>query len=158
MKYILAPWRWKFISGKEKSKGCVFCNAVKNNNNKESLIVFRGKNYFIILNKYPYNTGHLMIVPYMHTNDFSKLKDPDEFYSLIDKSVKILKSEFNPDGFNIGMNLGRTAGAGIEDHIHLHIVPRWQGDSNFMAVIGNTKLVSYDIEKIRDVLERRFSE
>ena len=156
MKFLLAPWRWKFISDKIKNKGCVFCNAVNDENDKENLITYRGDNYFVILNKYPYNTGHLMIVPYLHTSNFSELENSEEFHFLIDKSLKILKEEFNPDGFNIGMNIGKSAGAGIDDHIHLHIVPRWQGDSNFMAVVGKTKLISYDMNYIYDKLHSKF--
>lgn len=160
MKYLQAPWRWSFISGLiNKDKGCVFCKA-QQLNGLESLICCRGKNYFVILNKYPYNTGHLMIVPYKHISLPEEIspKNTEEMWMLMNKSLKILKELFHPDGFNIGMNIGNAGGAGVKDHIHLHIVPRWNGDSNFMATIGKTKVMSYEIETVYNKISEGFKE
>jgi ATP adenylyltransferase len=158
MKFLCAPWRWDFISGKKKEKGCVFCNALKLPED-ESLVCFKGKYFFIILNKYPYNTGHLMIVPYEHTdspNDISPEKAM-EMWELVNTSMEALKKNFNPRGFNLGMNLGQAAGAGIKDHIHLHIVPRWDGDANFMPIIGKTEVLSYDMKTVFEILQKEFN-
>lgn len=159
MKFLSAPWRWKFLTRTDGKKGCVFCNALKLPD-EESLICFRGENFFIILNKYPYNSGHIMIVPFKHIDAPDKIdkKESLEFWSLMNESMRILKDKFNPDGFNIGMNLGETAGAGVKDHFHLHIVPRWQGDSNFMPVTADTKVISYDINEIFEILKKGFYE
>lgn len=158
MKFLPAPWRWDFITRYWKQKGCIFCEAQKSRE-KDSLICHRGKNYFVILNKYPYSTGHLMIVPYKHVATPEEIPPEDsmEMWKLMNRCVKILKDNLHPDGFNMGMNIGRSAGAGVKDHFHLHIVPRWNGDANFMAVVGETKVLSYELEEIRDILIREFS-
>jgi ATP adenylyltransferase len=159
MKFILAPWRWDFISKISKLQGCLFCKALKQKP-EDSLICYRGQNYFIILNKYPYNTGHLMIVPYDHLSspeDISPEKTV-EMWSLLNRSLKILQKNFNPHGFNVGMNIGKAAGAGVKDHFHLHVVPRWTGDSNFMSIIGNSKVISYKPENILDILKKEFDQ
>ena len=158
MKFLSAPWRWDFISRISKKKGCIFCNALKLPDN-ESLICYKGENYFVILNKYPYNTGHLMVVPYKHVNSPDQISPEEsmEMWALMNKSMAVLKKSFNPMGFNLGMNLGKVAGAGVKDHIHLHIVPRWEGDANFMPIIGKTEVVSYDIKSVFDVLQKEFN-
>jgi ATP adenylyltransferase len=157
MKFLAAPWRWDFISSLIKKPGCVFCNALKMPE-KESLICHRGQEYFVILNKYPYNTAHLMIVPYQHVDTPDKIPPHKtvEMWELMNRSMAIIKDQFNPNGFNLGMNIGRVAGAGVKDHYHLHIVPRWDGDSNFMPVIGKTRVLSYSIETIFDIVAREF--
>jgi ATP adenylyltransferase len=159
MKFLSAPWRWSFISGYWKQKGCLFCEAVKDTK-KSSLICHRGTNYFVILNKYPYSTGHLMIVPYRHisTPDQISPEDSTEMWQLMNRSIGILREHLRPDGFNIGMNIGRSAGAGVKDHLHLHVVPRWSGDANFMAVVGETKVLSYELDDIVALLKREFSQ
>ncbi|GIW47518.1 MAG: hydrolase [Deltaproteobacteria bacterium] len=141
MKVIWAPWRIEYIT-KEKEAGCIFCEKPKETKDRENLILFRGETGFIIMNRYPYTNGHLMAVPYRHIKELAHLTDGEklELMNLIIKSTEILKA-INPDGFNIGMNIGRVAGAGIEDHIHFHIVPRWNGDTNFMPVIGDVKVM-----------------
>ncbi len=158
MKFLPAPWRWDFISGIGKTKGCIFCQALKLPEDK-SLICYRGEKYFVILNKYPYSTGHLMIVPYTHLDLPDKIAPEEslEMWALMNRSLSILRQNFRPSGFNIGMNIGKTGGAGVEDHFHLHIVPRWEGDANFMAVIGQTKVVSYSLEKVFAILKREFN-
>jgi len=158
MKFLSAPWRWDFITSIGKARGCVFCNALKLPE-EESLICHRGTDYFVILNKYPYNTSHLMIVPYQHLDSPEKM-DPAksvEMWELSNRSMAAIRREFNPAGFNLGMNLGKVAGAGVKDHFHLHIVPRWDGDSNFMPIVGETRVLSYSMEKILQVLRDEFN-
>jgi len=142
MEQIWAPWRIEYILNAEKEE-CILCQKPRENNDESNLILFRRKNNFIILNAYPYNPGHLMIAPYRHVRleDMTDLESKEHF-DMIRQSVKLLTKVIKPAGFNIGMNLGRVAGAGIEDHIHTHIVPRWQGDTNFMPVVSNTKVLS----------------
>lgn len=159
MKFILAPWRWDFISKIGKLQGCLFCKAQKKKSD-ETLICYRGKRYFVILNKYPYNTGHLMIAPYDHLSSPEEIPPENtvEMWSLLNRSLKILQKSFNPHGFNVGMNIGKAAGAGVKDHFHLHVVPRWTGDSNFMSIIGNSKVLSYKPETILEILKEEFSQ
>ncbi len=141
MKTLWAPWRIKYIVG-EKEKGCIFCDKPKENNDEENLILFRGESAYIIMNRYPYSNGHLMTVPYRHTNNMSELNESErlELMNLTTKCIEILGA-MNPDGFNIGMNLGTAGGAGIDDHLHLHVVPRWSGDTNFMPLIADVKVM-----------------
>jgi ATP adenylyltransferase len=158
MKHLKAPWRWKFLSGPARSDGaCILCEAQDCEQN-ESLICYTGERAYVILNKYPYNNGHLMVVPKAHVTTPLDA-DPEvmqEVWSLMTESLRVLRKVFNPDGFNVGMNIGRAAGAGIEEHFHLHIVPRWQGDANFMPIIGKTDVVSYDIDEIHRLVTDGF--
>lgn len=153
MKFLSAPWRWDFIANISKTKGCVFCNALKLPEDK-SLICFRGDDFFVILNKYPYNTAHLMIVPYEHLDNPGNVAPQKavEMWQLMNRCMAIIKEKFNPAGFNLGMNLGQVAGAGVKDHFHLHIVPRWQGDANYMPIIGETRVLSYSMDTILEIL------
>ena len=157
MKFLSAPWRWDFITRLVRDKGCVFCKALKKPDN-ESLICCRGETYFVIMNRYPYNSGHLMIVPYAHVDSPEKIpaEQAVEMWDLMNKCMAVLKRSFKPVGFNLGMNLGRAAGAGVRDHFHLHIVPRWDGDANFMPIIGKTEVASYDINTIFEILYEEF--
>jgi ATP adenylyltransferase len=140
---LWAPWRMQYILGEEE-KECIFCTKPKQNDDKKNLILFRGDHNFVIMNKYPYNNGHLMVVPYRHIAEFEALNDGEtlEIMKIISKSMRVLKEAVRPQGFNIGVNIGRIAGAGIDDHLHFHIVPRWAADTNFMPVVGHTKVVS----------------
>ncbi len=158
MKFLSAPWRWEFITKIGKQKSCLFCDIQKNGQDN-TLICYRGKQYFVILNKYPYSTGHLMIVPYQHHSSPDRISPADsmEMWELMNKSIEIVRHHLHPDGFNIGMNIGQSAGAGIKDHFHLHVVPRWTGDANFMSVLGETKVMSYRIDDIFSILKRDFS-
>ena len=142
MEYLWAPWRMEYIAGKKK-KGCFFCRKVQEDENKENLVLYRGKHVFVVMNKYPYTNGHLMIAPLRHCLRLEHLDNNElkELFDLLKACVRILKAIFHPQGFNIGMNIGTVGGAG-EDHLHLHVVPRWAGDTNFMPVIGKTKVVS----------------
>jgi ATP adenylyltransferase len=148
MQYLAAPWRKPYFRNLHKMTGCIFCRAQKLKNDKDAFILYRGKHSFIILNKFPYLPGHLMIAPYKHLASFEKSgKDlSDEIVDLLKLSLKAVKKNYHPHGFNIGMNLGKSAGAGVADHFHLHVVPRWVGDSNFMPIIGGTKLVIEDLD------------
>lgn len=156
MKQIWAPWRMKYILNSNKIKGCIFCKKIKEKKDKKNYILYRGKSCFIIMNLFPYNSGHLMIAPYKHTAKFEDLEDEEllEFMHLIKKSLKILKKTLSPEGFNLGINLGKIAGAGIDEHLHLHIVPRWSGDTNFMPVISSTKIISEQLDETYKKLKR----
>jgi len=142
MEQIWAPWRIEYIRQAEKD-GCFLCEKPKENKDESNFILFRGESNFIILNSFPYNTGHLMVVPYRHIGRLDGLTDEEakEHFELVKRSLRLLNQVMRPAGFNIGMNLGKVSGAGVDDHIHTHIVPRWQGDTNFMPVISNTRVV-----------------
>jgi ATP adenylyltransferase len=142
MKYVWAPWRIEYIKA-EKPAGCIFCDKPKENKDKKNYILYRGKKNFIMLNSYPYNPGHLLVAPYRHIGNLEGLTEIErnEHYELVSRSIVVLKKVLKPIGLNIGANLGRVAGAGIEDHFHSHIVPRWQGDNNFMPVLGDAKVI-----------------
>ncbi len=142
MEQLWAPWRIRYIQ-MEKPPGCVLCDKPKETDDAANYILYRGKKNFVMLNTYPYNPGHLMIAPYRHVASLEELTDEElhEHIELVSRGIKILKQAFSPGGFNTGINMGRLAGAGIDDHIHSHIVPRWQGDNNFMPVISDVRVV-----------------
>jgi ATP adenylyltransferase len=137
-----------------RKRGCIFCNKQGGNNDRKNLILHRGEKCRVIMNLFPYNNGHLMVVPCAHVADIGMLdkNTSGELWDLVCLSRKALVKAFHPDGFNIGMNLGRTAGAGIATHLHVHIVPRWNGDTNFMPVLGDTKVVSQGLYDAYDAL------
>jgi len=141
MKTIWAPWRINYILS-EKPDYCIFCKALEEKEDEKNFIIKRGKHSFVIMNAYPYNNGHVMVAPYKHLACITDLNQETslEIHFLTQESVRILRSVLNSEGFNIGMNLGKVAGAGVEDHVHIHIVPRWLGDTNFMPVIADTKV------------------
>jgi ATP adenylyltransferase len=147
MKYLWAPWRMNYILG-DKKKGCFFCKKLKEEKNIKNLILYQGKYVFVIMNKYPYTNGHLMVAPKRHCLNLEQLDANElrELFELLKTSVQVLKTSLRPHGFNIGMNIGKTGGAG-ENHLHLHIVPRWAGDTNFMPVIGETKIIPEYLKK-----------
>lgn len=146
MKILWAPWRIKYILGKKEK--CIFCDKVKNDKDKENYVLLRGKNAFVILNTFPYNNGHLMVAPYKHVPDLESLEENElgELMGLVKKSTQILKKALNPEGFNIGINMGKVAGAGVEEHIHIHIVPRWGGDTSFISTVGDTKIIPESLD------------
>lgn len=154
METLWAPWRLEYILS-EKKGGCVFCKVPKEKKDRENLILHRGEGHFLILNAYPYNNGHMMVVPYRHTSTLSGWEggERSEFMELADLAVELLKMTMNPDGFNIGINMGEPAGAGIADHIHLHVVPRWSGDNNFMPVMSETRVIPEHILSTYDKLQ-----
>ncbi len=155
---LWAPWRMEYIRG-EKESGCIFCNRIPQNNDRENLIVTRGKSCFVIMNRYPYNNGHLMIVPNRHVGVLENLTPEEnaEMMQLLQKSARALNEAMQPHGFNVGMNVGKVAGAGIDDHLHFHIVPRWSADTNFMPILGHTKVVSEALQDTWATLHKIFS-
>jgi ATP adenylyltransferase len=159
MDQIWAPWRMEFIT-KGGAHECFICIKQKEDTDEANYILYRGKHNLIILNAYPYNPGHLLIAPYRHIGDLGDMKEEElkEHFDLIKKSVKLLGDIIKPAGFNVGMNLGRVAGAGLADHIHSHVVPRWQGDTNFMPVVAETKVLSEALAGTYMKLFGRFSE
>ena len=144
------PWRRNYIEGHEKEDGCVFCNALaKKEDNFKNLVVHRGQRAFVIVNLYPYTNGHLMVAPNKHKASL-ELLDPEtraEMMELATQAIIILKKIYSPHAFNLGANIGLAAGAGVPDHVHLHIVPRWNGDSNFMSIIGETRVLPETVEE-----------
>ncbi|WP_461862810.1 HIT family protein [Thermococcus sp.] len=155
MKILWAPWRIEYIRS-PKHDGCIFCDFPKENRDRERLILYRGEHAFVIMNNYPYNPGHVMIAPYRHVGRWEDLNDSEllEIMKLSQLVIKALKRAMNPDGFNLGVNLGRVAGAGIDDHVHLHVVPRWNGDTNFMPVVDDTKVIPESLEEAYDELKK----
>jgi ATP adenylyltransferase len=154
---IWAPWRIEYIQ-REKSAGCILCEKPKQKNDVANYILYRGSKNFVILNTYPYNPGHLMIAPYRHIAKLEELTNEElgEHFEIVSRSVKILRQVFNPGGFNIGINMGKAAGAGIEDHIHTHIVPRWQGDTNFMPVVADVRVLPEALAESYKKLQGKF--
>ncbi|NJE42353.1 HIT domain-containing protein [Thermococcus sp. GR6] len=159
MKVLWAPWRIEYIRS-PKYDGCIFCDFPKENRDRERLILYRGKHSFIIMNNYPYNPGHVMIAPYRHVGKWEELTDEEllEIMKLSQIMIKALKKAMDPHGFNMGVNIGHVAGAGIDDHVHLHIVPRWNGDTNFMPVIADTKVIPESLEEAYDELKKALEE
>jgi ATP adenylyltransferase len=150
MDKLWAPWRAHYVSMVDSTAGtCIFCDKPKEKKDRENLILLRGEHCFVIMNRFPYNNGHLLIVPYQHCSDLSQLAK-EAYQALWDTVLQCkeaLAKALSPHGFNIGMNLGRVAGAGIDQHCHTHIVPRWNGDTNFMPVLSDTKVLSEALEQ-----------
>ncbi|MFC2056763.1 HIT domain-containing protein [Chloroflexota bacterium] len=148
MEYIWAPWRMEYIQ-MEKPQGCILCEKPLQDNDAKNYILYRGGRNFVILNSYPYSPGHLMIAPYRHIASLEELTEEErhEHFDIVSRSIKLLRQELNPEGFNLGVNIGKVAGAGIVGHVHTHIVPRWQGDTNFMAVISDIRVVPEALDK-----------
>jgi ATP adenylyltransferase len=147
MKHIWSPWRNTYIQSDKKKCKCIFCEALTLKNDPESLIVHRGDTGFVILNRFPYTSGHVMVVPYVHEPSFEELdqKTRAELMELINTSTRVLRSLYSPEGFNIGANLGAAAGAGVIGHVHFHVVPRWVGDSNFMSTVGDVRVLPEEL-------------
>ena len=143
MNHIWTPWRMKYIQENQDEKGCVFCMAAEVDDGLNNLVFHRGKGVFMILNRYPYTSGHVMCVPYVHVDRLQDLPRASrlELMDMVCKAVEVLQLVYHPEGFNIGLNLGKVAGAGIADHLHMHIVPRWGGDTNFMSAVGQTRVL-----------------
>ncbi|MCK5260101.1 MAG: HIT domain-containing protein [Candidatus Omnitrophica bacterium] len=158
MDKLWAPWRINYVTkiGK-KAKRCVFCNIVKEKKDKKNFIVTRTKHAYAVLNIYPYNNGHMLIIPNSHVSDLGDLKkeEMDDLMDLLEATKKLLEKKMNADGYNIGINLGRAAGAGFPKHVHIHLVPRWQGDVNFMPVTGQTKVISQSLRALYELLTKK---
>jgi ATP adenylyltransferase len=159
MRTIFAPWRMEYITS-NKTSSCVFCEIVKEGIGEKSLIAYMGRFGYVVLNRYPYVSGHLMVIPYRHVEDPSLLSEEEwvGMNGLVIPTMNALKEIYHPQGFNIGMNVGQAAGAGIHEHVHIHVIPRWIGDNNLMAVIGETRVIPEALEetfaKVRRVFER----
>lgn len=151
MDQLWAPWRIKYVTkiGKKNQK-CIFCRISKEKKDKKNFVIARTKHSYSVLNIYPYNNGHVMIVPHRHVAELSDLskEEREDLWDLLEATKKILDKKMKADGYNIGINLGRIAGAGFPDHIHIHLVPRWQGDVNFMPVTGQTKVISQSLQAL----------
>lgn len=155
MERLWAPWRIKYVR-MEKVHSCIFCKFPEERDDEKNLILYRGKRAFIIMNNYPYNPGHVMIAPYRHVANIEDLTSEEvhDIHTLTSLAIKAIKKSMKPQGFNLGINIGKAGGAGIEGHIHLHIVPRWNGDTNFMPVISDTKVIVQEIkESYRELRE-----
>ena len=143
MEYLWSPWRMEYIQSPKPPSGCVFCNADQAGDDAGALIVARSQFAYVILNRYPYTTGHLMVVPYLHCPTLEALNPETraEMIELSSQALQVLRSVYQPQGFNLGMNIGEIAGAGVAEHVHLHVVPRWGGDTNFMSTVSATRVL-----------------
>lgn len=163
MRVIWAPWRMAYIRGVGKSSGCIFCHAGQERKDAANLLLHRGRHSFVIMNRFPYSSAHLMVAPYAHVDSLEKLADEAtlELIRLTNFSLSILRTCVTPEGFNIGINLGRVSGAGIETHVHLHVVPRWNGDTNFMPILAETRVIPEHLQatyrKLRSEFHLNFS-
>lgn len=159
MDYLWTPWRYQYVSKPDDPGVCVFCAASQSTDDRKTLVVHRAAHHFVILNRYPYTSGHIMVVPYAHVATLEELSDEAmvELGMLARQSEKHLRAAYKPDGLNLGMNLGKSAGAGIAGHLHLHVLPRWTGDTNFMTVIGETRVAPEALEDTWEKLHQAFS-
>jgi ATP adenylyltransferase len=160
MDYLWTPWRYQYVTETGRTDWCVFCAAAQSKDDKKALVVHRAKWNFIILNRYPYTIGHLMVVPYEHTPSLMGLADEilKELVLLARDCERHLTALYRPEGLNFGMNIGRSAGAGVADHVHLHALPRWNGDTNFMTVVGETRVLPEDLAATWERVSAAFRE
>ncbi|VAX37796.1 HIT family protein [hydrothermal vent metagenome] len=161
MDKLWAPWRSDYVTSiANKKKKCIFCHILDEKKDSKNYIFIRTKLSFSVLNIYPYNNGHVLIVPQRHVNDLSKLKRPerDDLFDLLDETKSLLEEVMKPAGFNIGINLGRAAGAGVPEHLHIHLVPRWKGDVNFMPVTAGTKVISQSLKVLYTQLKHAYTQ
>jgi len=159
MKQLWSPWRMDYIETNNKEDGCVFCNAQAKEDGAENLIAYRGKLSYVILNRFPYTSGHLMVIPFEHKPNLEELDSETraEMMELTSRCTTVLKSIYQPQGFNVGVNIGEAAGAGVQGHVHIHIVPRWVGDTNFMSSVAETRVLPEALEdtykRVKDVFD-----
>ena len=159
MKRLWASWRMKYITKAAKEEGCIFCNALEKTDDHENLIVMRGEHAFVILNKFPYTSGHLMVASLAHQPTLEDL-DPAiraEIMELATRCMSVLRKVYNPQAFNLGANIGEAAGAGVPGHVHLHIVPRWNGDTNFMSAVGEVRVLPEELEDTYRLVKKAFT-
>jgi ATP adenylyltransferase len=156
-KYIYSPWRLEYVTSK-KGKDCIFCHKPESSDDKKHLIVYRSISSYVILNLYPYNNGHVMVVPFRHVSSLADLKSEEinDLFKTVQLTEKVLRNAYSPEGINIGLNLGKAAGAGIDEHLHVHLVPRWLGDCNFMSVVGGVRVIPEAFEKTFTLLQEQF--
>ena len=159
MERLFAPWRIRYILA-PKPKDCVFCTAPKESRDKENLLLYRGKTCYIIMNRNPYNPGHVMVCPYRHIPSVEDMTDEEmlESMKLVNLSIKAIRKSMSPDGFNVGINIGKVAGAGIAAHLHIHIVPRWNGDTSFMPILADVQVVPEALEETYDKIKAAIDE
>ena len=148
MKHLWAPWRIEYIR-QEPEKGCIFCNRFQRKTDRRDLVLYRGPRVLVMMNRFPYNSGHLLISPVEHTGDLTALpvKTQAALFAMLQECARVLEETMAPEGFNLGMNLGRVAGAGVADHLHFHLVPRWNGDTNFMPALAEVKVVPEHLDQ-----------
>ncbi|QEM67888.1 HIT domain-containing protein [Geobacter sp. FeAm09] len=159
MERIWAPWRMAYINNPAPQEGCIFCKAWEENDDRERLVLARSRHSLIMMNRYPYSGGHLMAAPARHVSDMDDLSDAEllDLMQSVRRAHNLLRAVANPQGFNMGINLGKAAGAGIEDHMHIHIVPRWNGDTNFMSVVGNVRVIPEGLMETYDRLSEEIT-
>jgi ATP adenylyltransferase len=159
MDYLWTPWRYAYVTAAEKTSGCIFCDLPKLGDDVRARIVYRGLSCYVVLNTYPYTPGHVMVVPFAHLDELQKLavEAAQEMMALSQRMEKVLRQLYKPDGINLGMNIGKAAGAGVAGHIHMHVLPRWVADSNFVSVVGETRILPETLdmtyERIRGALK-----
>lgn len=159
MEILFAPWRYEYVSTSDGADGCVFCKIISSKEDGNNFVLFRARHNIVVLNRYPYTSGHLMVAPTQHLSDPTDAEQPVivEMTSLSLDAVKIVKQVFKPHGINLGMNIGRVAGAGVEGHFHLHVVPRWSGDTSFVSVTGQARVISQSLEGSYEMMRPLFS-
>ena len=159
MAHLWTPWRSTYMKAKHEANQCVFCAAAEGTADEDSLLIYRGEHCFVILNRYPYTSGHLMIAPYRHVSRLLQVGSEvtGEMMGLARLAEQNLEEIYHPDGLNLGMNLGEAAGAGIEQHIHLHVLPRWKGDANFMTTVGGVRIMPEDLDETYRKLRPKFT-
>lgn len=158
MDHLWSPWRYQYVTKAHKDVPCIFCHYAASQDDEQNLVVHRGDHCFVILNAFPYTSGHTMVVPYEHVDELQKLTTPaaEEMMALTQKLEGVLRSLYHPDGLNLGMNLGKAAGAGVAGHIHMHILPRWIADVNFMTSIGETRVLPEDLQTTYQRIRSKF--
>lgn len=159
MDHLFTPWRYAYVSSADKAPGCIFCDALAGADPRAAWLLHRGEHCFIMLNAFPYTSGHVMIAPYAHVDELRKLpaEAAHEMMDLAQRLESILRELYNPDGLNLGMNIGKAAGAGVAAHIHLHMLPRWTGDSSFMTAVGETRVLPESLDITYDRLKPFFT-
>jgi ATP adenylyltransferase len=156
---LWTPWRRAFVEGSDdRSDACFLDTIAAEHDDRNNLVVFRAERVFVVLNRYPYNSGHLMVAPFEHTGDLAGLDTAiaNELMQVTQRALDVLQRAYRPDAFNVGLNLGGPAGAGVPDHLHVHVVPRWMGDTNFMPVIGQTKVLPESLDQTYERIEPLF--
>jgi ATP adenylyltransferase len=149
MNHLWSPWRMKYIENHEKAGACIFCEALLQEDSALNLVIYRSSLSFVILNRFPYTNGHLMVVPNSHQPSIEELDQAtrSEMMELVSQSMQVIRAEYHPEAFNIGANIGAAAGAGVAEHVHIHIVPRWAGDTNFMSTVGETRVLPEELDE-----------